>query len=193
MNLNHPGGPPAARRPRPNRADPPDVADRSFGGRAPRTRTCPGLAYVRAGSRRRHACLLVDLCNRETAGRAASDRKGARLAKSAFAAVPFPPFDIEAFRTDRGPELGSAEIGELLEALGIGRPLSRRGRPCDNAVDEPTGKILKAELVWRERFGTLSELREKLAGCVWRCNNVRLHSKLGYMSPVEFGEAGLGL
>lgn len=81
----------------------------------------------------------------------------------------------------------------LPEALGIGRPLSRRGRPCDNAVDEPTGKILKAELVRRERFGTLPELREKLAGCVWRCNNVRLHSKPGYMSPVEFGEAGLGL
>lgn len=95
--------------------------------------------------------------------------------------------------TDRGSEFGNAEIDELLEVLGIEQSLSRRGRPYDNAVDESTNKILKAELVWRERFGTLSELREKLTDYVWWYNNVRLHSKLGYMSPVEFREAGLSL
>lgn len=40
--------------------------------------------------------------------------------------------------------------------FGIERSLSRKGCPYDNAVDESTNKILKAELVWRERFGTLA-------------------------------------
>ena len=126
-------------------------------------------------------------------GHAASDRKDARLVKAAFATVPFPLFDIEVFHTDRGSEFGNAQIDELLEAFGIERSLSRRGCPYDNAVDESTNKILKAELVWRERFGALDELREKLTDYVWWYNNVRLHSKLGYMSPVEFREASLGL
>lgn len=189
----HPGRPPAARRPRPNRADLPNVVDRVFDGRAPRTHICSDLTYVRVGSRRCYVCLLVDLYNREIVGHAASDRKDARLAKSAFATAPFPLFDIEVSHTDRGSEFGNAEIDELLEVLGIEQSLSRRGRPYDNAVDESTNKILKAELVWRERFGTLSELREKLTDYVWWYNNMRLHSKLGYMSPVEFREAGLSL
>lgn len=186
-------GRPPARRSRPNPADLPNIVNREFDGRAPRTHICSDLTYVRVGGRWCYVCLLVDLYNREIVGHAASDRKDARLVKAAFATVPFPLFDIEVFHTDRGSEFGNAQIDELLEVFGIERSLSRRGCPYDNAVDESTNKILKAELVWRERFGTLDELREKLTDYVWWYNNVRLHSKLGYMSPVEFREAGLSL
>lgn len=67
-----PAGPPGAysgRGPRPSRpAAPPDAANAPGGGldgRRPRTHVAADLAYVRAGSRRCHVCLLVDLCNRE--------------------------------------------------------------------------------------------------------------------------------
>lgn len=63
--------------------------------------------------------------------------------------------------------------------------------PHDNAVDESTNRIPKAELVHRETFGTTRELRTKLSDYVHRYNNFRIHSTLGYMSPVEFREAGL--
>lgn len=68
-----------------------------------------------------------------------------------------------------------------------------RGCPYDNAVDESTNRILKAELVHRETFGTTRELRAKLSDYVHWYNNFRIHSTLGYMSPVEFREAGLSL
>ncbi|MGO5416622.1 IS3 family transposase, partial [Collinsella sp. LCP19S3_B11] len=51
----------------------------------------------------------------------------------------------------------------------------------------------KAELVHRETFGTTRELRAKLSDYVHWYNNFRIHSTLGYMSPVEFREAGLSL
>ena len=73
------------------------------------------------------------------------------------------------------------------------RSLSKKGRPYDNAVDESTNKILKAEFVYRERFSTLRELQAKLSDYVNWYNNLRLHSTLGYMSPVEFRLAGLAL
>ena len=58
---------------------------------------------------------------------------------------------------------------------------------------ESANKILKAELVYRETFGTTRELQVKLADYVHWYNNFRIHSTLGYMTPVEFRKAGLVL
>ena len=81
----------------------------------------------------------------------------------------------------------------MLEAFSIERSLSAKGRPYDNAVDESTNRIPKAELVHREAFGTTRELRAKLSDCVHWYNNFRIHSALGCMSPVEFRKTGLSL
>lgn len=97
------------------------------------------------------------------------------------------------FRTDRGSEFDNAEIGLVLEAFSIERSLSAKGCPYDNAVDESTNRILKAELVHREAFGTTRELRAKLSDCAHWYNNFRIHSAMDCMSPVEFRKAGLSL
>ena len=176
-----------------NEADVPNVVARGFGGRAPRTHICSDLTYVRVGASWNYVCLLVDLYNREIVGHSAGPRKDARLVKSAFATLSFPISDIEVFHTDRGSEFDNAEIDLMLETFGIERSLSAKGCPYDNAVDESTNRILKAELVHRETFGTTRELRAKLSDYVHWYNNFRIHSTLGYMSPVEFREAGLSL
>ena len=93
--------------------------------------------------------------------------------------------------TDRGSEFDNAEIDLMLETFGIERSLSAKGCPYDNAVDESTNKILKAEFVYRESFRDLRDLQAKLSDCVHWYNNFRIHSTLGYMSPVEFRKAGM--
>ena len=178
---------------KPNEAELPNLVAREFDGRAPRTHVCSDLTYVRAGGSWCYVRLLVDLYNREIVGHSAGPRKDARLVKSAFATLSFPISDIEVFHTDRGSEFDNAEIDLMLEAFGIERSLSAKGCPYDNAVDESTNRILKAELVHRETFGTTRELRAKLSDYVHWYNNFRIHSTLGYMSPVEFREAGLSL
>lgn len=65
----------------------------------------------------------------------------------------------------------------LPQTLGVGKRL---------AVDESISKTLKAEFVHRERFSTLREPQVKLSVYVHWCNNFRMHSTLGFMSPVEF-------
>lgn len=180
-----------ARPGKPNEAELPNVLDRSFDGCAPRTHVCSDLTYVRAGGSRRHVRLPVDPCNREVVGRSAGSSKGAKLVKAAFATPGFPISDIEVFHTDRGSEFDNAEIDLMLEAFGIERSLSAKGCPYDNAVDGSTNKILKAELVYRDSFSDLRDLQAKLSDYVHWYNNFRIHSTLGYMSPVEFRKAGL--
>ena len=142
-----------------NEADVPSVVARGLGGRAPRTHICGDLAYVRVGASWSCARLLVDPCNREIVGHSAGPRKDARLVKSAFATLSFPISDIEVFHTDRGSEFDNAEIDLMLEAFGIERSLSAKGCPYDNAVDESTDGMPRAELVHREAFGTTREPR----------------------------------
>lgn len=115
------------------------------------------------------------------------------MVKAAFATVAFPLFDIEVFHSDRGSEFDNAALDELFEVFGITRSLSKKGCPFDNAVDESTNKTLKAEFVYREQFSSLHDLQAKLNDYVWWYNHERMHSTLGYMSPVEFRNAGLSL
>ena len=141
---------------------------------------------MRAGGSRRCVRLLVGPCNREAVGRSAGGGKGAKLVKAAFATPGFPISDIEVSRTDRGSELDNAEIDLMLEAFGIERSLSAKGRPHDDAVDESTNKVLKAELVYRDGFSDLRDLQAKLSDHVHWYNNFRIHSTLipsTYFSP----------
>jgi len=83
------------------------------------------------------------------------------------------------------------EIDKLLNTFGIRRSLSRKSNPWDNAVSEATFKLYKAEFAYREKFETLKELQLKLNDYVHWFNNVRIHSTLGYLTPVEFRDRDL--
>ena len=178
---------------RPNEADLPNVVAGEFGGRAPRTHVCSDLTYVRVGGGWNYVCLLVDLSNREIVGHSAGPRKDAALVRAAFATLEFPISDIEVFHTDRGSEFDNAKIDELLDVFDIRRSLSRKGNPYDNAVVESTNRLLKKELIYRNHYTSLEQLRSDLNDYVWWFNNQRLHSTLGYRSPKEFTEQGLVL
>lgn len=173
-----------------NEADVPNVVARGFGGRAPRTHICGDLTYVRVGASWNYACLLVDPCNREIAGRSAGPGKDVRLVKPAFATPSFPISGIGAFHTDRDSEFANAEIDLMPEAFGIERSLSTKGCPLRQRRRRVDQQEAEGEHVHRETFGTTRELRTKLSDYAHRYNKFRIHSTLGYMSPVEFRKGG---
>ena len=81
----------------------------------------------------------------------------------------------------------------MLDAFGVERSLSKKGCPYDNAVIESTNNLMKRAIVHGRRYRDAAELRREVNGWVWFYNNQRPHSRLDYMSPVEFREAGLSL
>lgn len=181
-------------KPHAGKADPsgaPSVVARDFSGRAPRTHICSDLTHARVGGRWNYVCLLVDLPNREAVGHSRGPRKDAKLVMGAFSTVAFPLTGIEVFHTGRGSELDSMSIDAVSAAFGIGRSLPGRGNPYGNAVVESTDHILKREPVCRTAFADTGDLRVKLNDYVHWHNRIRMHSTLGYMSPVEFREKSL--
>ena len=183
----------AAYRPRPARPndDPaPNILAREFNGYAPRTHLASDLAYVRVGSSWAYVCLPGDLANRQIAGHSAGVRHDADLVLAAFAALRFPLDEIEVFHTDRGGGFTGERIERMLDVFGITRSLSGPGNPYDNAVVESTDRLVKKELIHRNVYTNVEQLRSDVNRYVWWYNHQRLHSTLGYLSPVEFTQQG---
>jgi transposase InsO family protein len=168
-----------------------NVLDRKFHGQNYRNVVVSDLTYVRVGKKWNYICVLVDLFNREIIGYSAGEHKTAELVREAFQSVEGSLEDIRLFHTDRGNEFKNQAIEEILEAFDIKRSLSHKGCPYDNAVAEATFKIIKTEFVWNETFETTEELRLKLFDYVHWYNHCRLHSSLGYQTPVEYRENNL--
>lgn len=69
--------------------------------------------------------------------------------------------------------------------------MSRRGNPYDNAKAESFMKTLKYEEVYRTEYRNLADARQQIRRFIEGFyNRKRLHSALGYNSPIEF-EKGL--
>lgn len=144
------------------------------------------LTYVRVGEKWHYVCFILDLFNREIIGHSAGTNKTADLVKEAIYQIPFPLFNVQLFHTDRGSEFDNKVIDKILDTFEIGRSLSNKGCPYDNAVAESTYKSFKKEFVYPNKFQTLNQLKVQLLDYVNWWNHIRLHGTLNYQSPVSF-------
>jgi len=144
------------------------------------------LTYVRVDGQWNYVCLILDLFNREIIGFSAGKNKSAELVYQAFSTIKHNLSSINIFHTDRGNEFKNNTIEGLLETFEIDRSLSKKGCPYDNAVAEATFKSFKKEFVYQYIFSDLDHLKRELFDYVNWYNNIRLHSSLGYMSPITY-------
>lgn len=165
-----------------------NILNRQFQGQCYRNVVVSDLTYVRVGAKWNYICVLVDLFNREIIGYSAGEHKTAELVKEAFQSVKGSLKEIHIFHTDRGNEFKNRIVEEVLSAFEMERSLSHKGCPYDNAVAEATFKIIKTEFVWNQTFHSLEELKLKLWDYVNWYNHHRIHSSLGYQSPVQYRE-----
>ena len=170
-----------------------NILGREFDGYEPRTHLAGGLTCVRVGGKWAYVCPLIDLANRSIAGHSADTGRTADLVMAAFATLDFPLTEVEVFHTDRGGGFDNARIDGLLDVFDIGGSPSRKGDPYDNAVVESTNRLLKKELIYRNHYTSLEQLRSDPDDYVWWSDSQRLHSTLGYRSPNEFTQQGLVL
>jgi len=101
-----------------------------------------------------------------------------------------PPAGV-VHHSDRGCQYASSLYRSALAANGCVASMSRRGNCYDNAAMESFWSTLKHELVYRRDFRTRAEATTAIFDYIESFyNRVRLHSALGYQSPLDY-EANL--
>jgi putative transposase len=89
--------------------------------------------------------------------------------------------------SDRGVQYASEAYRQQLAAAGVQPSMSRKGNCYDNALMESFWSSLKRELVHRVHFTTRAQARAAIFEWIEIFyNRERLHSALGYQSPVDF-------
>jgi putative transposase len=89
------------------------------------------------------------------------------------------------FHSDRGSEYMAAPFRACVTQLGLLQSASTRG-PEDNSHMESFFHSLKAELTRGVSFATPAVLRAALRRYMLYYNQTRMHSALGYCSPIAF-------
>ena len=89
--------------------------------------------------------------------------------------------------SDRGVQYASDQYQRLLRRHQMSPSMSRKGNCYDNATMESFMGSLKAELDMPESYSTIEKARKEIFNYIEIFyNRKRLHSSLGYQSPVDF-------
>ena len=171
---------------------PPNVLQREFEAAAPDRVWVGDVTYIPTREGWLFLAVLLDVYSRRVVGFAMSTRNDEALTLSALqmALEQRQPKPGLMHHTDRGTTYASGTYQDVLAQRGIVCSMSRRGDCWDNAVAESFFSTLDIECARGEVFASRAVARREILEYILRFYNpTRLHSFLGYRSPMEFERA----
>jgi len=179
-----------------NRPVAPNLLKRDFSADAPNEKWVGDILGIWTDEGWLYLAALLDTYSRFIVGWAMSAYRDETLVttalRMALARRELPEHTDLIQHTDRGSQYTADDYLALLKAQGILVSMSDKGNPYDNAMMESFFSTLRAELTDLEGFSTRQAAQTALFEFIEVFyNRQRLHSSLGYRSPLAFETAHL--
>lgn len=165
-----------------------NLLDRQFNVGAANQVWTTDITYLWTAQGWLYLAIVLDLFSRKIIGWSVQDHMRTSLCKEALTMAWWRrkrPKQV-LHHSDRGSQYASVEYRQLLEDYGMSQSMSRKGNCWDNSPTERVFRTLKSEWLNRFSFKTRTEAKAAVWDYISYYNVDRIHSTLGYVSPVEF-------
>jgi len=166
----------------------PNLLNQDFSAQVPNQKWVTDITCIDTAEGWLYLASVLDLYSRRVVGWAMAKQMDTHLVDQALKMAwrTRRPAARLVHHSDRGSQYTSDAYLGYLSDLGCTVSMSRTGNCFDNAAMESFFATLKTECV-RSQFGTRAQARTVIFEYIesWY-NRQRLHSTLGYLSPVEF-------
>jgi putative transposase len=172
----------------------PNLLDRKFSVGAPDKVWVGDITYIPTDEGWLFLAVVIDLFSRQVVGWALREDMRRDIVIDALRMAWFKRHPDKQsgliFHSDRGSQYASEDFRNLLKGYDITPSMSRRGNCWDNACSETLFGSLKVERLHDQRLVSRRHAKdETIAWLLWY-NHLRLHSTLGYTSPMQFEKRG---
>ena len=166
----------------------PNRLDRNFDVAKPNQVWTTDITYVWTLEGWLYVAVVLDLFSRQIVGWALSDHLRTSLCVDALQMAfgrrkPEPGL---LHHSDRGSQYASHEYRKHLNIMKMNQSMSRKGNCWDNSPTERFFRSLKYEQLNYEKFRTKEAAKLSIIDYLAFYNSRRIHSKLGYQSPMNF-------
>lgn len=166
----------------------PDLVQRRFTPEAPNQLWSGDITYIATDEGWLYLAAVIDLFSRQVVGWSLQPHMQAALVKDALAMAWWrrrPPPGL-IFHSDRGSQYCSGKFQDVLKDWKMRSSMSRKGNCWDNAPTESFWGRLKTASVHGHKFATREQAKQAVMDWMAFYNHRRLHSSLGYLSPMQF-------
>ncbi len=169
----------------------PNLLNQDFTVSAPNKVWVTDITYIPCREGKLYMATVLDLCTREIVGWQLKDNMADKLVLQALenAYELKQPGKGLIHHSDRGSQYTSNDYRNRLEQYKMIASMSRTGNCYDNACAESFFSLLKKELIQGKRFKTKQQAYNEIYQYIeFFYNRKRIHSSIGYMSPVQFAK-----
>ena len=166
----------------------PNLLDRQFDVDEPNRFWSGDITYIWTDEHWIYLAVVVDLFSRQVVGFSMGERMTRALVIDALRMAWFRrrPAAGLIFHSDRGSRYASEEFQLQLKAFGMNGSMSRKGHCWDKEVTETLFGSLKVQRLYGMRFTARRSAKDEVMDWLTFYNSKRLHSTLGYISPMAF-------
>jgi transposase InsO family protein len=166
----------------------PNLLQRNFTPEAPNQVWTSDITYIATDEGWLYLAGVLDLFSRQVVGWSMREHMKASMVADALRMAWFRrrPAPGLIFHSDRGSQYCSHELQSALTGCEMRSSMSRKGDCWDNAPTESLWGRLKVGRLYGRRFATRREAMDEVMSWLTFYNHKRLHSTLGYVSPMTF-------